>query len=115
MQFCFSFNYYDSKTTAIQNDAFAVADLGEGAQGGPGNPLFLDQTEAQRAEKSFWRLFFFSIRPTYPISGNAFHAKGRKRGFLAFSSLVVLLLSLLLSAALVLIQDPSASNACDST
>ena len=61
MQFCFSFNYYDSKTTAIQNDASAVADLGEGAQGAWATPLFLDQTEAQRAEKSFWRPFFFSI------------------------------------------------------
>ena len=65
MQFCFSFNYYDSKTTAIQNDASAVADLGEGAQGAWATPLFLDQTEAQRAEKSFWRPFFFqSDRPT---------------------------------------------------
>ena len=38
MQFCFSFNYYDSKTTAVQHDTFAVADLGRGP-GGPGNPL----------------------------------------------------------------------------
>lgn len=53
MQFCFSFNYYDSKTTAIQHDAFAVADLLEGP-GGPGTPLFLDQTEAGTAEKFFW-------------------------------------------------------------
>ena len=29
----------------------AVADLGEGS----GPPLFLDQTEARRAEKNFWR------------------------------------------------------------
>ena len=36
MQFCFSFNYYDSKTTAIQHDAFVVADLGEG----PGHPPY---------------------------------------------------------------------------
>ena len=30
-----------------------MADPGEGP-GGPGHPLFLDQTEAQRAEKIFW-------------------------------------------------------------
>ena len=27
-----------------------------GGAGGPGPPLFLDQTEAKRAEKIFWRL-----------------------------------------------------------
>ena len=31
---------------------FTVMDLGDGP-GGPGTPLFLDQTEAQRAEKFF--------------------------------------------------------------
>lgn len=39
MQFCFSFNYYDGKTIAIQHDAFAVADLGE-APRGPGHPPY---------------------------------------------------------------------------
>ena len=33
--------------------ATAVAVQGKGP-GGPGSPLFLDQTEAQKAEKHFW-------------------------------------------------------------
>ena len=32
---------------------FSVVDPGEGPGGGGGSPLFLDQTEAQRAEKTF--------------------------------------------------------------
>ena len=40
----------------------AVADPGEGP-GGPGSPpLFLDQTEAQRAEKNFFPLFLPDAR-----------------------------------------------------
>ena len=37
----------------IMYKACAVADLGEGP-GGPGLPLFLDQTETRRAEKNFF-------------------------------------------------------------
>ena len=46
----------------IMYKACAVADLGEGP-GGPGLPLFLDQTEARRAEKKI----FFKTAPL-PLS-----------------------------------------------
>ena len=45
----------------LRGRAYSVADLGEGP-GWPGPPLFLDQTEALRAEKKFFgdRPFHFS-------------------------------------------------------
>ena len=42
---CFATPFFNYSTT--------VADPGEGAEG-PAPPLFLDQTEATRAEKNFW-------------------------------------------------------------
>ena len=37
-------------------------------------------SDSENATDCFFRLFFFSIRPTDPISGNAFDGKGKKRG-----------------------------------
>ena len=47
----------------LQLGATVVADPGERPGGGRGPPLFLDQTEAQRAGKKF-------LRPGSPISGS---------------------------------------------
>ena len=57
MQFCFSFNYYDSNTTAIQHDTFAVTDPGEG----PGTPLIFKPKWNPKGQKNF-----FGDRPPPP-------------------------------------------------
>ena len=46
---------WDQKRPPINRGVCTLADPGEGP-GGPGGPppLFLDQTEARRAEKIFW-------------------------------------------------------------
>ena len=37
-------------------------------------------SDSENAYDFFFRFFFFSIRPTDPISGNAFDGKQKKRG-----------------------------------
>ena len=54
---CFATPFFNYNTT--------VADPGEGAEG-PVAPLFLDQTEARRAEKKFWGA---TAPPLTPFSG----------------------------------------------
>ena len=55
------------------NMNITVADPGEGPGGGPVPPLFLDQTEAQRAEKNFFQtvppyLRVWMTAPPRPLS-----------------------------------------------
>ena len=45
---------WDQKRPPINRGVCKVADPGEGPGGARPPPLFLDQTEARRAEKIFW-------------------------------------------------------------
>ena len=53
---------YDAGYLTLSTSSVAVADPGEGTGGASSPPLFLDQTEARRAETIFFR------RPASPLS-----------------------------------------------